>query len=185
MSNNYGVFGNYFVNNFISGQVSDFNSNSIFENNIFTYICSGCYYNSVLKCINNCLFENNIFVNSFASYQCIYQNNVFNNNINVPNGLFGYYQNNIGYNNYPAVNQGDIFISYSGGGYSFSDNYHLKDPANYIGNDGTQVGIYGGLFPWKEGSVPINPHIISKTIGNSSNQNGDLPVNVTIKAQNN
>ena len=78
-----------------------------------------------------------------------------------------------------------IFVNYAQGGFSYSDDYHLQ--ATSLGKnggiDGTDIGIYGGLFPWKDGSVPSNPHITVKNIATKTDNMGKLNVNVTVTAQ--
>lgn len=37
-------------------------------------------------------------------------------------------------------------------------NYHSGPQWQTSGNDGSQLGIFGGSLPWKAGSVPFNPH---------------------------
>jgi hypothetical protein len=67
--------------------------------------------------------------------------------------------------------------------FSYDADYHLKLPANFLGTTGNQVGIYGGLYPAKEGSVPANPHISSKNIGSTVDQQGKLNVQIKAVAQ--
>ena len=64
-------------------------------------------------------------------------------------------------------------------------NFHLKSVCKGIkaGADGTDMGIYGGMYPWKDGDLPINPHIVSKNIGTTLDASGNLKVNVTVEAQ--
>ncbi|MEI7983947.1 MAG: hypothetical protein WCI71_20035 [Bacteroidota bacterium] len=73
------------------------------------------------------------------------------------------------------------------GSYSFSytNNYHLKSTSNghNAGTDGTDVGIYGTLIPYKEAAVPFNPHISSKSIGSTTNPTGTLDVDIRVSAQ--
>jgi hypothetical protein len=47
------------------------------------------------------------------------------------------------------------------------------------------VGIYGGLFPYKEGAVPLNPHISLKNIAPQTDVNGDLNIQLKVNAQDN
>jgi hypothetical protein len=46
-----------------------------------------------------------------------------------------------------------VFVNYQQV-FSYDADYHLNLPENFIGTSGNQVGIYGGLFPAKEGGVP-------------------------------
>ena len=73
----------------------------------------------------------------------------------------------------------------SGNTFSYTQDYHLKSNCvgKNAGKDGTDIGIYGGVFPWKEGSVPKNPHIINSTIGGTTNSNSALPINIKVSAQ--
>ena len=68
-----------------------------------------------------------------------------------------------------------------------NDDYHLQNDCVGInsGNDGTDIGIYGTIEPFIDGGVPINPHIQFKSIGTSTNAEGDLPINIKVAAQDN
>jgi hypothetical protein len=69
--------------------------------------------------------------------------------------------------------------------FSYTNNYHLKTTSNghNAGNDGTDVGLYGTLIPYKESAVPFNPHISSKTIGTVTTPTGTLNVDIKVSAQ--
>ncbi len=87
--------------------------------------------------------------------------------------------------NWSGVAQSAIFLNQTGYVFSYAHNYHLQSPSSYIGDDDTEVGIYGGAFPYKDGGVPSNPHISSKTIGAKTNSSGLLNVNIRVNAQDN
>jgi len=59
----------------------------------------------------------------------------------------------------------------------------LQSPSTYIGTDATECGIYGGIFPYKEGAVPYNPHIQQKSISSVTDINGNINVNIKVVAQ--
>lgn len=61
--------------------------------------------------------------------------------------------------------------------------YKLTDEAaaQYIGDDGTQVGLYGGAVPFSE--VLSTPQIIEKTIAPQTDENGMLSVKIKVQAQ--
>lgn len=124
-----------------------------------------------------CLFENNIISNWSAAGYNTYRNNIFEG---APSGGTNTYINN--YDNHPFST---IFQTYTIGWFGYSENYHLISPGSYPGTDGSQAGIYGGLYPYKEGAVPSNPHIRSKSIGLTPDINGKLQVNITVAAQDN
>jgi hypothetical protein len=79
----------------------------------------------------------------------------------------------------------DIFINQTDNDYQFSDDLHLAPASGGIGaaTDGTDIGIYGSSSPYKPGAVPFNPHLRSATIAASTDENGDLPVNIRVVAQ--
>lgn len=78
-----------------------------------------------------------------------------------------------------------IFVNYSTSNGIYTNNFHLVpgSPFANAGRDGTDIGIYGGTFPWKEGSVPFNPHFQTFIVGPTTNSTGNLPVNIKVAAQ--
>ena len=70
--------------------------------------------------------------------------------------------------NVPNVPAGAGFTAYQ-----FNGNYAttpIFSNAPYLGTDGLPRGIYGGEAPWKNGSLPFNPHwSLLTTPGNTSN----------------
>ncbi|MBK9636550.1 MAG: hypothetical protein IPO63_01545 [Bacteroidetes bacterium] len=135
--------------------------------------------NDALSC-NSCLIENNIAISNSTNY---HSSCVFHNNINLGvNGVVG--NGNQGSNNYLGIQFNPLFVNYSGV-LDYTSNFHLVQGSLYInaGFDGTDIGIYGGLYPWKEGSVPFNPHIQLKNIANTTDANGNLNINIQVGAQ--
>jgi hypothetical protein len=150
-----------------------------FDNNIFT--TTGNY---VIGNVSNATFENNIFLKngticSFGGSNCFFKNNLFLHtstaNCDGPQSM----------NNIFGVPLADIFVNVPVAGYNPSYDYHLKPtcPGVDAGSDGTDMGIYGGSHPFKEGTVPYNPHVQIKQIDNQTNGQGELPVNVRVAAQ--
>lgn len=167
---------NSFNNNIFISNVGYFGSGNNFKNNLF--LSSGY----TAWTFAYCLFENNIiFTSNFVDpmTNCIFNNNLFLNNIVFPIGT------NLGSNNIVNQTQSSIFVNQSGTTFSYSQNYHLQEtcPGKNAGTDGTDIGIYGGMFPWKEGALPFNPHVRQKVIQQSTDSNGNLNVNITVGAQ--
>lgn len=50
----------------------------------------------------------------------------------------------------------------------------------YLGNDGTEVGIYGGLVPFSE--YPSFPRIISMSVGKKATSDGKLNVDIEVSS---
>jgi hypothetical protein len=173
------------ANNFIQGVVS-YLDNMMFTNNIHMRgFCGGGPFNN----IENSTIQNNIFC--FAFYNCSgnylinnsngnsFANNIFNIGNSFPNG------SNTGIGNWFEINVSSVLVNQSEYTFNYSHNYHLKNPSQYLGTDGTQVGLYGSYSPYKEGVVPYNPHIQSKNINPATDNSGNLNINIKVKAQNN
>jgi hypothetical protein len=195
-SNNFGLFGSVIVGNIdLTNAQNVLFSNSIIQGRVFNSIGNA--------------FNNNIFTDEYVNYgneaPINGDNNQVNNNIftkanygNLINGNGNVAKNNLctfaapsfgilptTSGNYFGIAQNTIFINLTGSVFTYSQDYHLQNPSSYLGLDGTQVGIYGGLFPYKEGAIPSNPHIESKTIAPQTNATGQLNIQVLVKAQTN
>lgn len=165
-------------NSFLQNQCSSSNGVN-YENNIFFY--SSNYYIAING--DNNIFNNNIF---FSQYQ--YSSGVAGNGNRFYNNLFLFSNPSFGDSysasgNYVNVVADSVFVNNTLYSFNYASNYHLKHPDLYIGTDGTQVGIYGGTFPYKEGAVPSNPHIQLKNIAPTSDANGNLQIEFKISAQ--
>jgi hypothetical protein len=179
-----------FISNIIEGcnpYQRNTSINSTFKNNIFLYnsTCDwGPGWNFPVKSMNS-VFENNIFIGwSGCNWTGPSSGSFFNNNLFVINwnpsvcSCFGA-------NNLKNQLQADIFINQDGNSYSSSHDYHLKPTClgKNAGTDGTDMGIYGGSSPWKDGALPFNPHFQQFNIGATTNPAGNLNVNVKVAAQ--
>jgi len=194
------VFFNYFGDNFLlrnstlSGYLRNINGNALIDGNIFLLDVTGNYLvvngimegGGVFNNIKYSIIRNNIILSHY--YICIKYNGtgeMTGNTIDKNLIVSSYIQSPFyGTANYTGIAQANIFVNQSGYSINYSQDYHLKAPATYIGTDGKQVGIYGGLG-FKENGVPSNPNIISKTIAPTTDTNGNLLINITAKAQDN
>ena len=163
--------------NIVSGTLyyfSNTNGQCFFNNNIF--LNSGNLSNNTLS---NCTFNNNvIFSNNITGSvtTCNFLNNIFLYNDIFPLG------SNLGSNNIINQTQSSIFVNQSGTTFSYSQNYHLKTgcPGIKAGTDETDIGIYGTSQPYKDGALPSNPHISSKSISNTTDGQGNVIINAKI-----
>lgn len=134
--------------------------------------------------IRDSRFENCILLNSSGGSigvtNSIFMNCILNNNSTS-------LTRNISYNCIFSQNKDSVFINSIGTAFNFNSDYHLKpnSPGKNAGTDGSDIGIYGGSYPWKEGGIPFNPHFQYKKINGTTNQNGSLPVIIKVKAQDN
>lgn len=173
------------TNCLINGKIENANHVGI-SNNILFYNQnnSGGYANYVtFNNVDNCLISNNIIFRNWGGTFIFNLSdlNTFSRNVFVkaPSTT----GNNTFTDNYNDVDLSSFFVLQSGVAFDYTHNYHLQNPALYLGSDGSQVGIYGGLYPYKEGAVPSNPQIISKVVSAQTNSNGELDVDITVEAQ--
>ncbi|MFZ1610599.1 MAG: hypothetical protein WAT52_05995 [Chitinophagales bacterium] len=166
------------LNNVIQAKVNNANYCE-FKNNIFLY--ASCCYGSALG-TSYCIFSNNIFMGYSGGTTPLGGGaDVFYNN------LFAGYSTtsttNIYYSNFSALIT-EVFVDYT---YGLENDFHLLPDCIGVnaGTDGTDLGIYGGAFPWKDGGLPNNPHIYYKNIGSATNEDGNLDVNIKVSAQDN
>jgi hypothetical protein len=80
----------------------------------------------------------------------------------------------------------DTFISATDYPFNTTLDYRIKatSPAHNGGDNATDMGVYGGVSPWSDGSIPSYPHIASKTISPTTDGSGNLPVHITVTTQN-
>jgi hypothetical protein len=174
--------------------------------NISQFTFANCVIGYRFYDLETSLISNNIFLGGddagayrvfYVTNQCVIRNNIFYRNIlDFPQSTSNQFQNNL-FTNTPSLSNNtfignffnvaaaDIFQSYDNSGFTYTHNFHLKTPAAYAGTDATQVGLYGSAKPWKEGSMPLNPHIQTKTIAENTNADGKIQVQVKVTAQNN
>ena len=134
-------------------------SNSVFENCIL--VCR----DNIRPGGDNNKFKNCVFTMSnpetFAGNTNLVFNSIFDQ---APNSIFIDPQN---------------FI------FNMKNNYNLREdsPGKNAGRDGTDIGIYGGIFPWKDGGLPVNPHFQQVQVRGTTDANGNLNVNIKVEAQ--
>lgn len=184
---------------------------NVFRSHVYlTYAANALLVNNIFERTvyggkNGDLLRNNIFINNgypiSACQYTVFENNIFKNTddpdfLPVTGSSYNTFSNNVftfspnwwlnpNFNNYINADPTTLFVNQTGNGFNYAHNYHLQSPGTYIGTDATQCGIYGGLFVYKEGAVPVNPHIRQKVIANTTDVNGNLNVNITVAAQNN
>ena len=179
----------FFYNNIIDSRsytsLYGFTS-SVFLNNIFLFL-GGCYGGGFCDypiSASNSTFENNIFISSgMSSYGISYSemnNNLFVENISItPRDLY-----NRGSNNIVNQAQSSIFVNQTGNEFNYSHDYHLQSTSlgKNAGIEKTDIGIYGGFYPWKDGSLPSNPHIQFENVSGVDGS-GNIHVKIKVAAQ--
>lgn len=171
---------NVFTNNFIGSTIYYFGQNNTFKNNYIN--CNGCNFNL----IDGCYFTNNIFDLNHSEpfiYQVIasvFENNIFFWSNYIPASC-------INKNNIFSQSSSTTFNNNNLKYFDYKEDYHLKpdSPGKNAGTDGTDIGLYGGAYPWKEGAIPSNPHYQRVQISPKTDNSGKLNVKVKVAAQDN
>lgn len=178
--NSHNLTNSIFANNLFQNYINASHSNS-YENNVFIRVGNTTTY--IFENCNNNTIANNVFVNNTIYLVAGIGNIIQNNLIEYSSPSFGTVPVLIG--NYINVPHADILVNQTGTNLDFTHDYHLVSPATYLGADGTEVGIYGGNFTFKDGLVPMNPHIRSANISSTTNAAGELQIEIEVGAQDN
>jgi hypothetical protein len=174
-----------FFNNIIEDRINSAR-NLTFLNNIFLY---AYHYDPVFNYANNCMIKNNIFLQTDGHHgiadgagQSTYSHNIVCFAFD-PNNTSSFGTDPILDTNY-SMTRADVLVNQTGGTFDYTHDYHLQTAAqSNIGDDGTIVGIYGGFYPWKDASIPSNPHISSKNISNTTSATGTIHIDLNVQAQ--
>ncbi len=171
------------TNCFISGQIQNGVELSIMNSILLFNAQSVSSSTNTINNTSNSYFANNIFTRSTAPQNVISGSlNTFTKNVFRTTPAFG---TSSFIDNYYGVVIEDVLINQSGFTYDYTQNYNLVDPSAYSGTDMTQVGVYGGMYPFKSGGIPINPHFQFKLIAPQTNSNGELQIEIQVESQNN
>lgn len=163
--------------NGLSAPIGNISGNALIEGNI-SLPCT-INYNSFIRQVYSSIIKNNILICTTHFNTC--SGNYINNNLFVSSSVD--FTGNSSNNNYFGVPQSSIFVNQTGNTIDYSHNYHLQNPSQYLGTDGTQVGIYGGTTPFKEKGATSNPQITNRNIATQTDVNGNLQINISGKAQ--
>lgn len=114
------------------------------------------------------------FPASTTAYNCVEVNNYTSANTfkNIPNNTNKYSTCEAVFKTYTGVNIGTVE----------EETFELTETAKatYLGTDGKQVGIYGGMLPFD--TTPSNPRITKCNVAAKSTADGKLSVDIEVKA---
>jgi hypothetical protein len=195
-SGNFGLFGSVILGNInLTNAQNVLVSNSIIQGRVLNSMGNVLNNNDILNEYvyyggeapihgDNNQVNNNIFRRDNSGNLIVGNGNIAKNNLCAhASPSFGTLSTVSG--NFLGIAQTAIFVNQTSDSFNYTSDYHLQNTSAYLGLDGTQVGIYGGVFPYKENAIPTNPHIESKTIAPQTNATGQLTIQVLVKAQNN
>lgn len=148
--------------------------NFSFINSIIGSTSANNYYCSFINCI--IIINNSNYLSYINSSNYVYYCVGYNQNGTIFNHI-------IDYNNTNSVvsNLSELFKTFSGTNYSEYETFELTTEAasTYLGDDGTQVGIYGGSMPFNP--RVNNPYITKCTVAEKSTPQGTLSVHIEVK----
>lgn len=132
----------------------------------------GIRYSSLSNCIiygSNTSVNCNCLDSSNTAYYCLGKgagNQMFKNMSNTTNTVL-------------TADLNTVFKTYTGS-YNDNETFELTDEAKakFLGTDGTQVGIYGGNFPYDP--TTTNPHITKCNVAAKSTADGKLSVDIEV-----
>lgn len=199
----------YFINCIVKDYYNEYDSSNLgFENCFLKFTkCTLSTYNSgypnyystttwssELDKVRNVYYKNCVIYermpkvnssnNEYVNYDAIDASCTVNNCIGLGySGIFEKFKTDI--TNTYVSNISSVFKYYNDtSGYDIkdSDNFELTDEAaqTYLGDNGTQVGIYGGNMPYEE--TPTFPKITKCKVASKSTVDGKLSVDIEVKA---
>lgn len=125
----------------------------------------------------NCVLDGSVRLNaSNTAFHCVAYYSGADTTTNMFSSLAAHTDNN----NHSFTSLQAIFKTYTGSNLSDSENFELQDSikTKYLGMDGTQVGIYGGAYPY---SPKVSFPMVSKfKVAPKSDESGKLKVEMVV-----
>lgn len=154
--------------------------------NYFT-VCNGkqrlaTFYNSIIyNSTKNSSYYNAKLPSSNFVYYCVGKNgngSIFDNVVGYDDGSGNYVPNNT---NTVISDLSTIFKTFNGENYNEYETFELTSTAasTYLGDDHTQVGMYGGSMPYE--AFPSHPIITKCTVAEKSTPAGKLSVDIEVR----
>ncbi len=125
-------------------------------------------------------FKNSIFLLTTAVEMD--KSNLFNNTLGVyTDGDADIFANATNKSNTQVKGFSEVFKTFTDD-FSDDETFELTDAAatNYLGNDKTQVGIYGGNMPYD--GTPTNPQIVKCDVAAKTTADGKLSIDIEVES---
>ena len=176
VTNYFNLYGNssiQFINSYVDG-FNNGNSNTAaasFMNCVISGSSGYAYYFESSQMINCIIFGTyNHIPNSSVGSNCVYVG--FNDDI---------FKDSPASTGCKKSTYSELFKTFTGT-YSDTETFELTDAAKtkFLGTDGTQVGMYGGVLPYT--STPSYPQITKMNVANKTTADGKLSVEIEVSA---
>lgn len=129
-----------------------------------------------LSTLKNCVFQNCILQDRYAGAPLP--------TTNIANNCVGYYYSTANGSSQSSIfrnlnsSQNNTWLGYRTSGI-FSTGFELTDEMKqYLGDDGTEVGMYGGMYPYDP--VPSGPRITKCEVAKRPTADGKLSVSIEV-----
>ncbi len=132
----------------------------------------GTYKNNIVIVENYITADPSVQLSPNVGAMQIMSNNFFTTHLLSP------IDSRITNNQFKALNTGDIFVDWA------NRDYRLKPTFAYrlSGENGTEIGIFGGSNPGRDGFIPSAPYIYFKEISNKPDAQGNLQIKIKVKS---
>lgn len=184
----YNSNGFYFVNCII--KAFEFYGNGLLiQNSVvkFTYYNQSNQNN--MNIINNsvvCL-NNSVNIGNTREYNCILAsgdnngapNSTFYNCVEIQTGNSNIFEGQLNESNMQVTSYDEVFETFAGT-VEYNESYQLKSDfaSSFLGNDGTEVGIHGGLLPYN--TRPSYMYIRTTNVAGQTNEDDKLSVEIEL-----
>lgn len=186
---------NFYVHHIVMHEISSSGGENQVAVDIDHCVVTGALYNNVTAVVRNSMLKNASGTSACAFYNNVMsQNNCYGQSTGIHSWAahitspylsgntiweFNSYFSNDSHNSYR-----NLFVNPAHAN-TWNETYDYKlteeAAAQYIGGDGTQVGIYGGSVPFTE--VLSTPQVVEKQIATQTDENGMLSVKIKVEAQ--
>lgn len=170
-----------FLGSYVGGVENESNTGASFINCVILPYQSGYYpeYIQNSQLVNCIIYQT--YNNGNMSLQ-LPSTNIATNCVSIGyDNLFGAQAANTGNKSVGYNEWSKVFKSFTGT-YSESQQFELSDNAKtkYLGNDGTEVGMHGGILPYN--TTPSYPQITKMNVANKTTADGKLSVEIEVSA---
>ena len=137
--------------------------------------------NNSVVCLNN-----GVGISNTRGYNCIFatgdnnaaSNSAFYNCVDIQTGNSNIFEGQLNESNMQVNSYDEVFETFAGT-VTYAEDYQLKSSfaSSFLGNDGTEIGIHGGMIPYN--SRP--PYMIIRTTNVAGRTTDDDKLSVEIE----
>lgn len=178
----------YFVNCIIKN-FSYYGNGLLIQNSVVRFTNYNQTNQNYMNIINNsvvCL-NNGLNIGNTRGYNCILAsannngapNSTFYNCVEIQTGDTNIFEGQLNESNMQVSSYDEVFETFAGT-VEYNESYQLKSDfaSSFLGNDGTEVGIHGGLFPYN--TRPSYMYIRTTNVAGQTTEDNKLSVEIEL-----